>query len=68
MIKINDKRDKSITTFGELEIGQFFIDECNNFVIKINGEEGHCFEEEALLYYDERDNVTIVEIEINIIK
>ena len=70
MVKINDKRDKKITTFGELEIGQFFIDECDNFVIKINSEEGHCLDREDCLFLDycDEDNITPVEIELNIIR
>ena len=69
-MKVIDKRDKKITTFGELEIGQFFFDECDNFVIKINSEEGHCLDRENCLFldYSDEDNVTSVEVEIHIIK
>ena len=70
MVKIIDKRDKKITTFGELKIGQFFIDDSDNFVIKINSEEGCCISEDNCFFldYSDDENVTSVEIEINIIR
>lgn len=70
MVKIIDKRDKKITTFGELKIGQFFIDSCNKFILKVDNTEGVYIDENGCYFfgYGEDDCVTSVEVEINIIK
>ena len=69
-MKIIDKREIKKGTFGELNIGEFFIDECDNFVIKISGEEGLCLDREdkrSFFDYDSGDSVTAIEVEIHII-
>lgn len=67
-VKVTDHRTIAIPTFGQLAIGQWFIDDMDNLCCKVDVDEAFMPNHGMAAFCDEDEATVVEEIQIEIIK